>query len=384
MASMILYRMSKTPPPCTGNGVEILSTTKARKSKVYNQTERNSLFSENLKERWKIGTKRDARRNRLKRFGDTLQCLTRIHKSIIKGNLDSNNTIALYSLNDDVMEIILKYLSYNDLLSLSRTASEMLQRVQTYALHYVSSNLRIETLDMILNSPLLTFEEIMFRNCLIRDHGPKKSTSLLALKYIKQYGKLLKRSSITTAIVVDRRSQFQKQRYIIREKYPPLERDVLRLKQICGLHFEKWFNKVPIGQYQISIHFQLGGDLRRHSRPRRWNNNCKTLLSVDAENEINNPRKLCRVSIEPHFWKQIQNDTFDNNSLGGNGYVVREDDCFSTQTKNWFFLILKPFTISKETSLIFKWSDVETTEWKDSGLWKEEMCWDFVQIQAVQ
>ena len=384
MASMILYRMSKTSPQRRGNGVDILSTTKARKSKVYNQKERKSLFSENLKERWKIGKNRDARRNRLKRFGDTLQCLARINTSIVKWNLDSSNTVALYSLNDDAMEIILKYLSYNDLLSLSRASSELLHRVQNYALHYVSSNFRMEKLDMILNSPLLTFEEIMFRNRLIRDHGPQKSTSLLALKYVKQYGKLLKRSSITTAIVVDRRSQFQKQRYIIREKYPPLDRDVLRLKQICGLHFEKCFKKVPIGQYQISIHFQLGGDLRRNGRPRRWNNNCRTLLSVDEENENNNPQKLCRVSIEPHYWKQIQNDTFDNNLLDGNGFVVREDDCFSTQTKNWFFLVLKPFTVNKETTLIFKWSDVETTEWKDSGLWKEEMCWDFVQIQAVK
>ena len=380
---MLLYRMSKTSPPCTGNGVDILSTTRARKNKTRKQKEGNTSISEKLKERWKIGTKRDARRNRLKRFGKTIQCLSRINKSINKGNLDTNNSIAFYSLDDDAMETILKYLSYNDLLSLGRASSEMLHRVQTYALHYVSSNLRIEKLDIILNSPLLTFEEIMFRNCLIRDRGPQKSTSLLALKYINQYGTLVKRSSITTAIVVDRRSQFQKQRYIIRERYPPLDRDVLRLKQICGLHFEKCFNKVPIGQYQISIHFQLGGDLRRHGRPRRWNNNCKTLLCVDKENENNNPEKLCRVSIEPHFWKQIQNDTFDNNLLGGSGYVVREDDSFSTQTKNWFFLILKTFTINKETSLIFKWSDVETTEWKDSGLWKEEMCWDFVQLQAV-
>ena len=376
--------MTKTSPPCIENGVDILSTTRARKNKTNKQKEGTVSISEKLKERWKIGTKRDARRNRLKRFGDTFQCLARINRSIIKGNIDPTNAVALYSLDDDAMETILKYLSYNDLLSLGKASSEMLHRVQTYALHYVSSKLRIEKLDMILNSPLLTFEEIMFRNCLIRDRGPQTSTSLLALKYVKQYGKLVKRSSITTAIVVDRRSQFQKQRYIIRERYPPLDRDVLRLKQICGLHFEKCFNKVPIGQYQISVHFQLGGDLRRHGRPRRWNNNCKTVLSVDEENENNNPEKLCRISIEPHYWKQIQNDAFDNNLLGGSGYVVREDDCFSTQTKNWFFLVLKPITIRKETSLIFKWSDVETTEWKDSGLWKEEMCWDFVQIQAVQ
>ena len=376
--------MTKTSPPCIENSVDILSTTRARKNKTNKQKEGTVSISEKLKERWKIGTKRDARRNRLKRFGDTFQCLARINRSIIKGNIDPTNAVALYSLDDDAMETILKYLSYNDLLSLGKASSEMLHRVQTYALHYVSSKLRIEKLDMILNSPLLTFEEIMFRNCLIRDRGPQTSTSLLALKYVKQYGKLVKRSSITTAIVVDRRSQFQKQRYIIRERYPPLDRDVLRLKQICGLHFEKCFNKVPIGQYQISVHFQLGGDLRRHGRPRRWNNNCKTVLSVDEENENNNPEKLCRISIEPHYWKQIQNDAFDNNLLGGSGYVVREDDCFSTQTKNWFFLVLKPITIRKETSLIFKWSDVETTEWKDSGLWKEEMCWDFVQIQAVQ
>ena len=376
--------MTKTSPPCIENSGDILSTTRARKNKTNKQTEGTVSISEKLKERWKIGTKRDARRNRLKRFGDTFQCLARINRSIIKGNIDPTNAVALYSLDDDAMETILKYLSYNDLLSLGKASSEMLHRVQTYALHYVSSKLRIEKLDMILNSPLLTFEEIMFRNCLIRDRGPQTSTSLLALKYVKQYGKLVKRSSITTAIVVDRRSQFQKQRYIIRERYPPLDRDILRLKQICGLHFEKCFNKVPIGQYQISVHFQLGGDLRRHGRPRRWNNNCKTVLSVDEENENNNPEKLCRISIEPHYWKQIQNDAFDNNLLGGSGYVVREDDCFSTQTKNWFFLVLKPVTIRKETSLIFKWSDVETTEWKDSGLWKEEMCWDFVQIQAVQ
>lgn len=181
---------------------------------------------------------------------------------------------------------------------------------------------------------------------MIRDDGPHLQTALIAFKGVNLYGHFIQRSSITTAVVVNRRSQFQKQRYIFRESYIPLGRDVLRLKQLCGLHFKKRFSNVPAGNYQISLHIQLRGELDYPGRPRRWNNNCTTRLAVIDEDADSFDSLLVNVDIEPDYWKQIQKEKFDNNALSGNAHIVREHN--SLQVDNWFFIVLKPFYLLLE------------------------------------
>ena len=93
---------------------------------------------------------------------------------------------------------------------------------------------------------------------------------------------------------------------------------------------------------------------------------------------------LAGVEIGADYWKQINNDKFDQNLLRGNAIVTREINSF--QLDNWFFLKLRPFTISEITDLVFEWKDIETSQWKNknSVKWKEGMCLDFVQIEQLQ
>lgn len=55
------------------------------------------------------------------------------------------------TMNDDIMENILIYLKLSDLISLSETSKEILHRVQTFALHYVSSHSRMDKLNTFFN-----------------------------------------------------------------------------------------------------------------------------------------------------------------------------------------------------------------------------------------
>ena len=318
--------------------------------------------------------------NNLRKLKNFRKAFTVLNKRKDGENMNDYEDI-ISTLNDHVMESILGYLSYMDLISLSQTSKTMLFRIQTFALHYVSSHLRMNTVNNFFARQILTTEEMIIRNQFARDKGPQALTSLVAFKYLKHYGNFIERSSITTAIVVNRRNQFQKQRYIVRELCEPLGRDVLRLKQVCGLHFKKRFCNVPAGRYQISIHIQIRGNLDRPGRPRRWNNNCTTILSASDEWA---PRLLGQAAIEPHYWKKIQKNKFDNEFLGGSARVEKEPNSLTLEANNWFYVVLKPFNLENvSNNLIFEWTDMETTAWKDSGRWKEGMCWDFVQIKEL-
>ena len=70
--------------------------------------------------------------------------------------------------------------------------------------------------------------------------------------------------------------------------------------------------------------------------------------------------------------------------FGGNASIAKEESIFPTQTSDWFFIKLKPFNLeNNNNNLVFTWTEKESTSWKNSGRWKEGMCWDFVQIQGV-
>ena len=340
---------------------------------------RNPSSLQTFRERWRDKTKFSRNPQRIFDLTSKLHILKLKRSDEIPDNFST--------LDEYVIENILKYLSYPDLLSLSKCSRAICCKVQQFALHYVESHLRKEMLGTFFENGLLTYEERINKNRLNRDNGPKLLTALISYKYFKEYGKFLERSSITTAVVANRRSQFQKQRYIVRELCEPLGRDVLRLKQICGLHFPKQFVNVPAGNYQVSIHLQISIDLERSGRPRRWNNNCTVNLAVihddkyceESEHDI-----LASVTIEPQYWKLIQKDKMDNKMFGGNASIAKEESIFPTQTSDWFFIKLKPFNLeNNNNNLVFTWTEKESTSWKNSGRWKEGMCWDFVQIQGV-
>ena len=369
----------ETPISSLGN-YRVSNANKPKKSRRRPEIDkdRDYLLSDTPMERFST---KDIKMKNLRKLKNFTKAFNILNKRKEGENEDDGNLIS--TLNDHVMESILDYLSYKDLISLSETSKTMLFRVQTFALHYVSSHLRMKTVNNFFARHLLTSEEMMIRKRFARDKGPKIRTSLVAFRYLKHYGNFIERSSITTAVVVNRRNQFQKQRYIIRELSEPLGRDVLRLKQICGLHFKKRFCNVPAGRYQISIHIQIRGNLDRPGRPRRWNNNCTTILTATDEYSSNDDRHLAQAAIEPQYWKKIQKNKFDNELLGGNARVEKDENSLP-EANNWFYVALKPFNLKNVTNnLIFEWTDMETTAWKDSGRWKEGMCWDFVQIKEL-
>ena len=370
--------------------VGILNALETNRPKHHSKPKKDQdvLKTKSRKDRWKcLTTKKNCHsfyhpRKTFQHLKDKFKILKNRNVDHKDGAWESYDGSAISNLNHDVLENVFMYLNPIDLISLSETSSSMQYHVQIFALHYVSSRFSMEGLDKLFCGNLLTFEEMIIKKRLIRDNGPQLSTALMTFKYLNEYENFVRRSSITTAVVVNRRSQFQKQRYIFREACAPLGRDILRLKQICGLHFEKRFGKVPAGKYQVSIHFQLRGDLDKGGRPRRWNNNCTTILNVEDES-ANGDTSLAKVAIEPHFWRQIQKDKFDNDLMKGNAFVTKEENSFTFKNKNWFFITLKPFVLTRSTNVVFEWTDMETRIWKDSGRWKEGMCWDFVQIKEV-
>ena len=361
--------------------INFSNTYKAKRIRCQARSDesRNSSSLQTFRERWRDKTKNNRNPQRI------FDLTSKLH--ILKFKRNNENPDKFSTLDEYVIENILKFLSYSDLLSLSKCSRTILCKVQHFALHYVESHLRKEMLGTFFKNGLLTYEERITKNRLNRDNGPQLLTALISYKYFKEFGKFLERSSITTAIVANRRSQFQKQRYIVRELCEPLGRDVLRLKQICGLHFQKQFVNVPAGNYQVSIHLHISIDLERSGRPRRWNNNCTVDLAVMHDDKYCDKSEydlLASTTIEPHYWKLIQKDKMNNKLFGGNASIAKEESIFPTQTSDWFFIKLKPFHLENDNNnLIFTWTEKESTSWKNSGRWKEGMCWDFVQIQGM-
>ena len=391
-------RAARSSPDTPANPIlnaPIFSTNKP--PRIRHQTRTNKITNVSnfltFRDRWKDKAKANRRKS-------ILNLKYKLHILKLTGDDEDEKYDILSTLDEYVMENILRYLNFVDLLSLSKTSNAMLCKVQSFALHYVESHLRMERLDKFFSCRLLTYEERIIKNRIERESGPQLSTSLMVLKYLNQYGQFFDRASITTAWVANRKSQLYKQRYIVRELCEPLGRDVLRLKQICGLRFEKQFNHIPAGNYQVSIHLHIGVDLERSGRPRKYNNNCTSILTVmnmpswNLTSILSGPMNygslqddddtLVSVNIEPHYWKLIQRNKFDNDLLDGNAWITREENMFPYHTNDWFYVTLKPFQLTNDDNhVVFYWSERESNSWTNSGRWKEGMSWDFVQIQGV-
>ena len=384
MMAMIFHtaRAARSSTESQRNSESTISyhTNKPKRLKYQTRPSKNKNTStfKTIQERWRGKTKNNQSGHSFLSITNKLQLLK------FKRNDDCPDIFL--TLDEYVVDNIFRFLNYSDLISLSKTSKALLFKVQQFALHHVESHLRMEKLDKFFTSGILTYEERIIKNRLNRDNGPQLSTALMAFKYLDEYGQYFERASITTAVVVNRRNQFQKQRYIVRELCEPLGRDVLRVKQICGLHFQKEFDDVPPGIYQVSLHLQIKVDLERSGRPRRWNNNCTVIISVrlQDENSDSSVVTLANAAIEPHYWKLIQKDKFNNDLLDGNATITKEENIFPFQTNDWFYIKLTPFRLkNKSNNLIFVWTEIESNDWKNSGRWKEGMCWDFVQIQGV-
>jgi hypothetical protein len=139
---------------------------------------------------------------------------------------------------------------------------------------------------------------------------------------------------------------------------------------VCWLHFKQIIPDVPAGIYEISVHFSLGYGFRWPSG-RTWGGNNKSaaqLLVTDENSHDELP--LVQVDIEPEYWSQIKQNKFENQLLQGKALVTKSGDY-------WHLITMKNVLVEKQTNLAFVWKDT------DNPWWKEDMCWDYVQIKEV-
>ena len=239
---------------------------------------------------------------------------------------------------------------------------------------------------------LLIWEEKIFMDKLISNNGtPSMDMSISALRYINFNQHFIVRSPITTASVVNKRSQYRKHRFIRTETYVPFGRHVLRVKQPCGISFMKQFSRVSPGRYIISVHVLLRPDGDYIAKSIQLKNDYVTLVTVKGEQVGKDKHNilpqesviLAHIYLQPNIWQQISLNKFDNEILDGNAWIIKEREHSNRQSLNGFFIKLKPFELLKCSDLTVEWRDIAKYQLKDCGRWNEGICWDFVQLERL-
>ena len=274
----------------------------------------------------------------------------------------------LSTINDELMEKILANLELKDLVSLCKTSKKMKEHVQNFSLHYVLSYSRMDRLLEFINCEILNPSELMLKKRITQHEPVNLKTSVQYLKWVKLYGHMIRRYSITEA---EEFPHYGNPSYIRRQPYPLLGRDIVRLKTVCWLYFKKNLPQVPAGKYQVSLHLQLRADLSWPS----VGGSSTAQLTVFKENVDKSEPPLADVVMESEYWRKIKCDKFDNGLLRGKANIIRSTH--SVGKEEWFFIKFKPFTILQDTNLAFEWKDI------DNPYWKRGMCWDYIQIEKV-
>ena len=278
------------------------------------------------------------------------------------------------NLNNDSLHNVLSYLNIKDLVALSRTSKTLKQNVQQYCLHYIQSYSRLEKLQQFSKCDYLTIKENLDKEKITKilneDEVTLKS-SMKLFKFVQQYAhNYFRRFGIVDA---ESFPHLGNPAYIIREHYPPLGRNVVRLITVCWLHFYKILPEIPPGKYRISLHFEVMDELNWPDYAR--NNQNDTILQICGNDYIDHNRAghiFEEISFHPKHWDQIRKNQFNeiHQHLNGKGFVHKSHG-------NWFFVEFRPIEISKETNLHFVWKDI------DNPWWKGGMRWDFIEVKSV-
>ena len=272
-----------------------------------------------------------------------------------------------------LIENILLNLDIRDLLSLCQTSKTINEHVKSFALHYVLSHRRLETLNNFLTHGLCNADDILIQIRIAKCGPPNLSNAIYYFKCIKKICPV-RRFSVTEAIDFP---HYGNPQYIVREEAQICNnrrRDVVHLRTVCWLHFKQVLSDVKPGTHQVSVHFRLGDHMSWHSG-RMWGNasgngKCPAVLQVVDEKDDELEPVLVEVNIEPEYWRKIKEDKFENGLLRGKANVSRSGE-------DWHLIKFKPFTITKQTNLAFVWKDV------DNPWWKDDMYWDYVEIREM-
>ena len=308
----------------------------------------------------------------------------------------------IFKLDEYAFEIIFKYLSLNDLRSLSKTCKIIEETVKRFSMHYLFSYSNMDKAQKYLETSLLTWEEIWMKKK-VEDFSSNQTLdfdlSPILLKYINYNGHFVVRSSIKTATVVNKRNQYQRSRYVGMVNCPSLGRHYLVLRQPCGITFSKTFSRLCQGNYNVSIRVQLPKILEMLSQKttQKWKDQYTTLLTVKTEpcNTIGNAKHyksliLAQAFLEPWCWNKFS--TEEHNKIDfeiGNLSISREPQFHDSGSKisytlDWFFIKLRqPFLVKTLSDVKVEWKDVLKYEDAKVGLWKVGMAFDFVQLEKL-
>ena len=250
-------------------------------------------------------------------------------------------------IQEELMERILIYMEFKDLLSLTRTSKKLRDHVQIFCYHYVLSHSKMEKLNEFLNCGLLNPSESVIKKMITQCGKLSLQTSLYFFKCSKMCSHLIHRYSIIDAEFLPDGNQ-----YIVR-KSQTLGRNIV----VGWMHFKNILPQIPPGTYQVSVNFR-----QYCAQPLNWFD--AHLKVVDVNGDKTDP-PLVDVVMKAEYWKKIQNNMFDNVLVIKNG-------------ENWNLIKFKPFTILSQTDLDFEWRYVNPS-WN----WGNVMCFDYVQIEEM-
>ena len=276
-------------------------------------------------------------------------------------------------MNELAFENVCSELSLSDLVSLSKTSIKMLQKVQSFSLHYILSGSRMEKMKKFMNCGLLSPPEEEIKQQVVQLGNPSLQNSLHLLKYIKSYGHFIRRYSICDA------EHFHETEYgniysidTIKERYHYFNRDTVMLKPYPNpterIGFKHVLRSIPPGKYVISIHFQPIISMYYYQPA--------TYIAVFDKRADDNGPAIVEVEMKKGlWWRREQYDAleFNNSLLNGNAVVMREQRYGNIY--EWFTMKLKLFKISKDTDITFVWKEID----KSFG----KIRFDFIQIEQV-
>ena len=288
----------------------------------------------------------------------------------------------------------------------------MRELVNLFSLYYLCSRRKsiIKKLIRYFERPLLTSSEIYLKQLFVleaqktsdfdKSYNDLDKNSWILLKFVNYNGHSIVRSGITTASIVNK-NKYLRSRYIV-PMYtyiamvtdPSLARNILVLKQPCGITFSRTFNRIPPGFYSCSIRIQIPkiqDIISQGVKIQKYNNNFVTKLSVTYNNcncgDCDAAFVLNQAYLKPNFWNQLLTNKNFVGLEDSNLEILREPQYHKTQSKfcaNWFIIKMKtPFMIRTTSGVTFEWKDVSKDESTKAGLWRTKMALDFVQLERL-
>ena len=273
---------------------------------------------------------------------------------------DDKKLDILTHLSIELIEHVFSYLLIFDLLSIYESSKTLKLYVQTYCLHHVLCNSRLDKVWEFMNCKLLHSVEYRMKTRLIQYGIPTLQNSLFFLKCVRSYGHFIQRYSVMKADKCEFYGNY-----------------------LAG--FQKRLPNIPPGTYTVSVHFQLKQatpiwhalyrmDVKKYAYFRIMNDKVSS----------NNPIDI-NAKMKPNYFRRLESNKFDNTSFYGNAELLKSNALFSNCAFShvcdlrfygtWYFIKFTPFTLTENTNLVFEWEDA------DRSCRSFQMCWDYIQIE---